>query len=107
MQLQQIDPSRCTGCGACEFSCGLYHDRLLTSFRSSIILYREERRNYYGPLIRIKQDIILGRPEGVALASQLGKLAPAGKPILLRPECDDCAGRYLCAKLCPTGAIRA
>jgi ferredoxin len=108
MKVEEVFPEKCTGCGACELACSFYRDQVFTTMRSSVMLHREELRNYFGVVVKIKDDLILGRPEGKELGSKakVDKEAAKSKPILMREECDDCGGQEkLCVKFCPTGAL--
>jgi ferredoxin len=109
MQLEKghIDPLECTGCGACELACSFHKDEVFTTIRSSIMIEREEKRNYFGMVIKITDDLIMGKPEGVELGTEGSKEGkPSAKPVLMREECDLCGGEPLCAIFCPTGAIK-
>ncbi len=106
-----IEPLRCTGCRICEFACGYHHDKEFSSIGSSIMLYRQESRNYFGIIIKRESDLLAGRPEGAGTvdpsAGEGGDSAGA-KPILMRPTCDECKGldTPLCVLACPSGCIR-
>ena len=60
-----IEPLRCTGCRICEFACGYHHDKEFSSIGSSIILYRQEAVNYFGIILKLEVDLLLGRTEGM------------------------------------------
>ncbi len=103
----EIHPKLCTGCGACEMACSFYREEeVFTTMRSSIILHREEVKGYYGVVLKRKEDVLLGRPEGVEVMKE-GKSGDTGggKPILLREPCDDCTDAY-CVRFCPTGCLK-
>ncbi len=74
---------------------------------SSIMLYREERKNYYGVMVKRAHDVILGRPEGLEVMQPGSGGGASGKPILMRKPCDLCEGlnEALCAAICPTTAL--
>lgn len=74
---------------------------------SSIMLYREERKNYYGVMLKREQDVLLGRPEGVEVMRSGSGGSASGKPILMRRPCDLCKGleQALCVEICPTMAL--
>jgi Fe-S-cluster-containing dehydrogenase component len=103
----RIEPLRCTGCRACELACSYHHERELSFMFSSIILYREERKNYFGVMLKREQDVLLGRPEGVEVMQAGSSGGSSGKPILMRTHCDLCEGleQALCVEICPTGAL--
>jgi len=106
---EQINPHLCTGCGACELACSFYRDEVFTTMRSSIMLFREEKKNYFGVAVKVTDDVIAGVPTGSQLASERESTGGGGsaKPILMREECDDCGGGDpLCVTFCPTGALR-
>jgi|Deesub1362A_J573_1020465.scaffolds.fasta_scaffold00631_26 Fe-S-cluster-containing hydrogenase component 2 len=102
----KITPLKCTGCGACEIACSMYQDETNSTMVSSIILHREEKKNYFGIMIKTQKDVYLARPEGPEWLSQ-SEGASGPKPILLRPPCDGCKNREdkLCVKFCPSGSI--
>ena len=103
----QIEPIKCMGCGMCELVCGFHWDDAFSMTSSSIVTYRmQEKRNYFGLMLKTEEELILGRPEGVEI-QRLGTTAeeeklspdeedeevirgPASKPILLRAACDMC-----------------
>src|SRR3990172_2365468 len=94
----KIFPEKCIACCACEMACGYYHDKAFTTLSSSIIIYRsQEKKNYFGMMIKRPEYILIGRPEGVEtrkpgdFSSGAGGAASASaKPILIRPTCDLC-----------------
>lgn len=103
-----LEPLKCIGCVRCEIACGFVRDGAFTSTSASIMLYRaEEKNNYFGLLHKTKNTLVSGRPEGVDV-SLLGVVKPedgaGGKPILLRPPCQNCT-RPLCVEVCPTSAL--
>lgn len=104
----RIEPTRCNGCRACEVACSYHYEKELSFMFSSLLLYREERKNYYGIIVKREQDLLLGRPEGVEIARSGGGGGASGKPILMRQPCNLCEGmeRALCEVVCPTSAIK-
>ncbi len=119
-----IEPLKCTGCGMCEVVCGYHWDDAFSMTSSCMVTYRmQEKRNYFGLMLKTEEDLILGRPEGVVI-QRLGSSqqeqkssddeedegvvrGPASKPILLRAPCDMCK-RYegpLCVAFCPTECL--
>jgi len=111
VKLENIEPLSCTGCGACEIACSFYRDKVFTPIRSSIMLHREEKKNYFGIMVKVKDDSILGKPERVVYSSQDKQEVADGagggaKPILMRPECNDCDGQMFCVRFCPAASIR-
>ncbi|MDY6865044.1 MAG: 4Fe-4S dicluster domain-containing protein [Halobacteriota archaeon] len=111
MQLEKknIDALKCTGCGACELACSFYRDEVFSTIRSSVMMYREEKKNYFGIMVKVVDDLLLGRPEGVEFDSESTasneQEGASGKPILMREECDLCKGKAYCVKLCPAESI--
>ncbi len=102
----KIDPLKCTGCGACEVACSWCRDEVFTTMRSSTMMYREEKSNYFGLMVKREEDLILGRPDGLEI-QRLGETpdddsGAAAKPILMREVCDNCYG---CIDFCPTGCL--
>jgi len=74
------------------------------------MLYREEKKNYFGVMLKEKERLVLGRPEGVEVSGGKEEGEEEGgapvKPMLMRPSCDLCEGEEpYCVRLCPTGAI--
>lgn len=101
----KFDPLKCTGCGRCEVACGHYRDEGYTVTSSSIMLYRaEDKKNYFGLLWKTENDLVAARPDGVAINPEADDSSPGGKPILLRPGCDECDPAP-CVQACPAGAV--
>ncbi len=99
----EMDPLKCIGCSACEVACNFYRDDMFAMLSSSLILYRgEEKKNYFAIILKTKGNIILFRPEGKEIQKVGG--SASGKPIAMRPTCDDCIDP-LCVRFCPTSAI--
>ena len=111
MQLEKknIVSLKCTGCGACELACSFYRDEVFSTIRSSVMMHREEKKNYFGIMVKVVDDLLLGRPEGVEFDSESTasneQEGASGKPILMREECDLCEGKVYCVKLCPAESI--
>jgi ferredoxin len=104
-----IEPLRCIGCGLCELACSYRRENAFTTMRSSIMLKMEDKRGYFGVMIKRENgDLLLGRPEGVQLKrSGLPEDGIGSKPIMLRPACDECTGDHpRCVAICPTGCLR-
>ena len=108
----KTEPLKCIGCLSCEMACGYYHDEAITNLSSSVMIYRaEEKKNYFGIMIKRSDDILVGKPEGVECkrpgSDSGGSESASAKPILIRPTCDLCgdAEEYNCVRFCPTGAI--
>jgi len=103
----KIEPLKCTGCRACELACSYHHEKELSFMFASIMLYREEGKNYYGIMLKREQDVLLGRPEGVEVMRPGSGGGASGKPILMRQPCDLCEGSEyaFCVEVCPTGAL--
>ena len=103
-----FDPLKCIRCGLCEAACSLQRDGVLTPTTSSVIVHCEDKRNYFGLVVKGKAgSLTMVRPEGVTEgAPTSGSGGPGAKPILLREPCDLCGGDAKCARACPTGCIR-
>ena len=107
-----IEPLKCTGCQICEFACGFHHDEEFSAIGASLMLYRDEKKNYFGIILKRERDLLLGRPEGVQAMDSSdagGDDSGSAKPILMRPICDECDGLEtpLCVLACPTGCLSA
>ncbi len=109
-----IEPLKCNGCCLCEMACSYHRDEAFSLLSSSIMVYRaEEKKNYFGLILKLEDTLLLGRPEGVEeigisdLQAQAGGGGSSAKPIMIRESCDGCRGRDvpLCAAYCPTGAL--
>lgn len=107
----RLEPLKCVGCGACEVACSFHRSQTFTTARSSIMLHREEKKNYFGIMLKEKESLVLGRPEGVEVSGGKKEGGEGGggaplKPMLMRQACDLCGGEEpYCVRLCPTGAI--
>ena len=103
-----IEPLKCIGCGLCELACSYRRDRVFTTMRSSIMLRLDDKRGYFGVMIkRADGDLLLGRPEGVELV-KAGRTTDGigAKPVMLRPACDMCEGdRPRCVEICPAHCL--
>ena len=107
----KIDNHKCTGCRVCEYACNYHFDRTSSPIGSSIMFYREEKKNYYGLMVKREKSLLLARPEKeeVLLPGQKIEGASASsKPILLRVACNLCDGEDMgpfCVKACPYEAL--
>ncbi len=106
-----IEPLKCSGCQICEFACGFHHDEEFSAIGASLMLYRVEKQDYYGIILKRERDLLLGRPEGIQTMEPGGsgdEDSAAAKPILMRPNCDECEGLEtpLCVMACPTGCLK-
>lgn len=104
----QVEPQKCINCGACELSCSFYRDEVFTTMSASIMMYREEKRNYFGFMVKEEDGMIEGRPEGVSVVkdgeTSDSDAGASAKPILMREPCDKCKDA-LCVRFCPTGCL--
>ncbi len=101
-----VDTLKCTGCGLCELACSFRRDRVFTTMRSSIMLHLDDKRNYFGVMIKLPNDVlILARPEGLEIQRPTDRKDEEGagaKPILLREPCDECGEEEpYCVRICP------
>lgn len=102
----KIIPIKCIGCAACEYACSFNRDEVFTPMRSSIMVYREEKKNYFGLILKKQKELVLGRLEGVEIIKEGEQRGGSGaKPILLRESCNFCDGEFYCVKFCPTNAL--
>jgi Fe-S-cluster-containing dehydrogenase component len=74
------------------------------------MLHMEDRVDYFGIVLkRMDNSLLLGRPEGVEIASPGGSTtggAATSKPVMLREPCDMCGGGDpWCVRFCPRGAL--
>lgn len=103
-----LEPLKCIACGLCETVCSLNRDSVLTPMSSSIILHVEDKADYFGLVLKTQDEgLAVARPEGPADDQGSGSSGPGAKPILLREPCDLCGGDPRCARVCPTGCIKA
>jgi len=87
----KIDSMNCTGCRVCEFACNYHYDGTISPIGSSIMFYREEKKNYYGIMLKREKSLLLARPEGAEVikpGQQIEGASASSKPILLRVACD-------------------
>lgn len=106
----EIIPEKCTGCRICEIACTYHRDREISPVSSSILLHRNERKNYFGVVLKRERDIFLARPEGAQIllpGEKAGGEGTSSKPILMRQACDNCEGEefIFCATFCPSGTL--
>lgn len=110
MQSVVIDTLKCSGCKICEFACGYHRDREFTAMSSSLMLHRNDKKNYFGVILKLDKEIVLARPEGEErlLPGQQAGEGTSGKPIVMREACDGCEGEEepYCVLFCPTGCLR-
>lgn len=108
----RFEPWLCSGCRLCELGCAFHFDREASLIGGSLMLYRNEKKNYVGLMLKRPADLILARPEGVEILrpEERGEGDSKAKPITMRRPCNDCAGETgepFCARACPTGSITA
>ena len=60
----KVDSLKCTGCRICEFACNYHQDESISPIGSSLMFYFEEKKNYYGMMVKREKTLYLGRPEG-------------------------------------------
>ena len=106
-----VDTLKCDGCKICEFACSYHHDGDFSSIGSSLMLHREEKKNYYGLIVKRGRDLLLARPEGAEILKPGEKVEGAGassKPILMRGPCDLCKeeNEAFCVRACPKGVLK-
>jgi ferredoxin len=105
-----VDTLKCTGCGLCELACSFRRDRVFTAMRSSIMLHLDDKRNYFGMMIKLPDDdLMLARPEGLEVqraGQSSGDDGAGAKPIMLREPCDECGDEEpYCIRICPTRCL--
>lgn len=104
-----VDSLKCTGCGLCELACSYRRDRVFTTMRSSIMLHLDDKRNYFGVMVKLpNDDLILARPEGLELQrpGDRKEEGAGAKPILLREPCDECGSEEpYCVRVCPSKCL--
>ncbi len=93
-------------------ACSYNKDEAFSLLSSSIMVYRaEEKKNYFGLILKLDDTLILGRPEGTEEVGMAEMQSQGGgssaKPIMIREACDGCEERDapLCIAFCPTGAL--
>ncbi len=108
----KVDSLKCTGCRACEFACNYHHDDSISPLGSSLMFYYEEKKNYYGMMVKRDKTLYLGRPEGEQVLQPGQQIEGAGasaKPILLRVACDHCGEEEkgpVCIQACAYDVLR-
>ena len=107
----KVEALKCTGCRICEFASNFHYDESISPIGSSLMFYREEKKNYYGLMLKREKTLLLGRPEGERIlkpGEQIEGASASSKPILLRVACDRCAEEEdgpLCVRACPYGVL--
>jgi len=107
----KVDALKCTGCRVCEFACNYHHDTSISPIGSSLMFYFEEKKNYYGLMVKREKSLLLGRPEGekaLLPGEQIEGAGASAKPILLRIACDLCKEEDngpVCIQACPYGVL--
>jgi len=107
----KVDSMKCTGCRICEFACNYHQDDSISPIGSSLMFYFEEKKNYYGMMVKREKTLLLGRPEGEQILQPGEQIEGAGasaKPILLRVACDLCEDEDngpFCVQACPYGVL--
>lgn len=107
----KVDSLKCTGCRVCEFACNYHQDESISPIGSSLMFYFEEKKNYYGMMVKREKTLYLGRPEGEQILKPGEQIEGAGasaKPILLRVACDHCEEEDNgpnCVQACPYGVL--
>ena len=126
-----VDPGKCTGCRTCEMACSLYHEEKCSPLLSRIRIIKFEDRGVNFPTVCShcsKPQCLTACTEGaIILNADTGAVVirtelctgcrscliacPHGQ-ISLHPEkkvpfkCTLCDGDPVCAKFCPSGALR-
>jgi Fe-S-cluster-containing dehydrogenase component len=106
----KVDSLKCTACKACEFACNYHFDGTSSPIGSSIMFSREEKKNYYGAMVKKAKSLLLARPEGpeeIKPGQQIQGASASSKPILLRVACNLCEGEEtpFCVRICPQGVF--
>ncbi len=107
----KVDALKCTGCRVCEFACNYHQDETISPIGSSLMFYFEEKKNYYGMMVKHEKTLYLGRPEGeqtLLPGEQIEGAGASAKPILLRIACDCCEEEDsgpLCIQACAYGVL--
>jgi Fe-S-cluster-containing hydrogenase component 2 len=107
----KVESLKCTGCRICEFACNYHHDDSISPIGASLMFYYEEKKNYYGMMVKREKSLYLGRPEGeqtLKPGEQIEGAGASAKPILLRIACDLCEEEEngpLCVQACPYGVL--
>ncbi|MEW6442429.1 MAG: hypothetical protein AB1640_15940 [bacterium] len=105
-----VESLKCTGCRICEYACNYHHDMDCSGIGASLMLHRNEKKNYFGMMVKGERSLLLARPEGpevVAPGAQVEGAGASSKPILMRAPCDRCEGEDepFCVRACPTGCL--
>ena len=99
----KVDTMKCTGCKLCEFACNYHYDGTTSPIGSSIMFYREEKKNYYGLMVKREKSLLLAIKPG----QQIEGASASSKPILLRIACNLCDEEEtpFCVKSCPQDVL--
>ena len=55
----KVDSLKCTGCRICEFACNYHQDESISPIGSSMMFYFEEKKNYYGMMVKREKTLYL------------------------------------------------
>lgn len=124
-----VDVDRCSGCRLCEMVCSFIHENSFSSSASRITVLKEDGFGFDLPvacwhcsrclpmetcpekaLKRSTQGLIYVSEEECVSCGKCVEACPVGA-IRLHPEkhtpliCDQCRGKPLCVKKCPTKAL--
>lgn len=123
-----VDASRCSGCRLCEMTCSFSHEKSFSSSSSRITVIKEDAYGFDLPIvcwhcnpcnaIENCPEKALERGKSLVLVNEM-KCVGCGKcletctlgAIKLHPDkktpliCNQCGGKPLCVKRCPTKAL--
>jgi carbon-monoxide dehydrogenase iron sulfur subunit len=95
-----VDPSKCTGCRACELACSFTHEGAFVPELSRIRVVRLVDRGVNVPIVCVH----CARPPCVD-ACPTGAAHIDAELAVVRIDEDDCTGCGECIKACPFGAV--
>ena len=79
----KVDSLKCTGCRICEFACNYHQDESISPIGSSMMFYFEEKKNYYGMMVKRGKPYILEDRKASSCSNRANRSkvqAPAPNP---------------------------
>jgi len=95
------DPSKCTGCRACELVCSFVNKGVFNPARSNITVITDEKNGVFIPIVCQQCD-----PAPCMESCPTGALYRNEQTWAVEVDKDKCIGCKLCVMACPLGAIK-